>query len=89
MTLTQARNASDAPDWHPDGHPPMPDVVRHGRDSRRCTRVRILPLPERARPARKTRASPGCLIDYFIQQVNDFKHGLRKTSELRRCVRRS
>jgi hypothetical protein len=24
MTLTQARNASDAPDWHPDEHPPMP-----------------------------------------------------------------
>jgi hypothetical protein len=31
MTLTQARNASDAPDWHPDEHPPMPDIVRHGR----------------------------------------------------------
>ena len=31
MTLTQARNASDVPDWHPDEHPTMPDVVRRGR----------------------------------------------------------
>jgi hypothetical protein len=31
MTLTQARNNSDVPDWHPDEHLPMPDVVRRGR----------------------------------------------------------
>src|SRR2546426_12150337 len=31
MTLTQARNASDVPDWHADEHPAMPDVVRRGR----------------------------------------------------------
>ena len=31
MTLTQARNAADVPDWHPDEHPAMPDVVRKGR----------------------------------------------------------
>ena len=80
MTLTQARNASDAPDWHPDEHPPMPDLVRHGRiaDGVRacgyCHYPNGLGRPENASIA-------GLPIDYFIQQVNDFKHGVRKTSE--------
>jgi cytochrome c553 len=80
MTLTQARNASDAPDWHPDEHPPMPDVVRKGRiaDGVRacgyCHYPNGLGRPENASVA-------GLPIAYFIQQVNDFKNGLRKTSE--------
>jgi len=80
MTLTQARNASDAPDWHPDEHPPMPDVVRHGRiaDGVRacgyCHYPNGLGRPENASVA-------GLPIAYFMQQVNDFKNGLRKTSE--------
>ena len=80
MTLTQARNASDAPDWHPDQHPPMPDIVRHGRiaDGVRacgyCHYPNGLGRPENASIA-------GLPIDYFIQQVNDFKNGLRKSSE--------
>jgi cytochrome c553 len=80
MTLTQARNASDAPDWHPDEHPPMPDVVRRGRaaDGVRacgyCHYPNGLGRPENASVA-------GLPVAYFIQQVNDFKNGLRKTSE--------
>lgn len=25
MTLTQIRDAFNVPDWHPEGHPPMPE----------------------------------------------------------------
>jgi cytochrome c553 len=80
MTLTQARNASDVPDWHPDEHPPMPEVVRKGRVAegvRACAYCHYpngLGRPENASIA-------GLPTPYFIQQVNDFKHGLRKTSE--------
>jgi len=80
MTLTQARNASDVPDWHPDEHPAMPDVVRKGRiaDGVRacgyCHYPNGLGRPENASIA-------GLPIPYFIQQVNDFKNGVRKTSE--------
>ncbi len=80
MTLTQARNASDAPDWHPDEHPPMPDVVRKGRVAEGvracgyCHYPNGLGRPENASIA-------GLPVAYFMQQVNDFKHDLRKTSE--------
>jgi len=80
MTLTQARNASDVPDWHPDGHPPMPDVVRKGRIAEGvracgyCHYPNGLGRPENASIA-------GLPIPYFIQQVNDFKNGLRHSSE--------
>lgn len=52
MTFTQARRNADVPDWHPDEHPPIPDVVRHGRIAggvRAC--VRVLPLPDRSQLA--------------------------------------
>lgn len=31
FTLTQARDLFFALDWHPSDHPPLPDVVAHGR----------------------------------------------------------
>jgi hypothetical protein len=31
LTLAQTRDAFNVPDWHPDGHPLMPQVVQHGR----------------------------------------------------------
>ena len=80
MTLTQARNNSDVPDWHPDEHPAMPDVVRKGRVAEGvracgyCHYPNGLGRPENASIA-------GLPIAYFIQQVNDFKHDLRQTSE--------
>jgi cytochrome c553 len=80
MTLTQARNASDVPDWHPEEHPAMPDVVRKGRTAEGvracgyCHYPNGLGRPENASVA-------GLPVAYFIQQVNDFKNGLRKTSE--------
>jgi hypothetical protein len=38
FTITQERDLFFAPDWHPGDHPPMPDVVAHGRppDVRAC-----------------------------------------------------
>src|SRR5579864_9201808 len=31
LTLDQTRDGFNVPDWHPDGHPPMPEIVAHGR----------------------------------------------------------
>ncbi len=38
FTIMQERDLFFAPDWHPHDHPPMPDVVAHGRppDVRAC-----------------------------------------------------
>jgi hypothetical protein len=31
FTVTQARDLFFALDWHPSDHPPLPDIVAHGR----------------------------------------------------------
>src|SRR5262249_50809266 len=31
FTLTQVRDRQFSPDWHPDEHPPQPEVVARGR----------------------------------------------------------
>ncbi len=74
----QARDLFVAPDWHPEGHPPAPEVVMLGRkpDVRACGschRVDGTGGPENASLA-------GLPADYFIQQVADFKSGARKFS---------
>jgi cytochrome c553 len=74
----QARDLFVAPDWHPDDHPPMPDIVAHGRkpDVRACGschRVEGTGGPENAILA-------GLPASYFVQQIADFKSGARKVA---------
>ncbi len=74
----QARDLFFAPDWFPDEHGPMPDVVKSGRkpDVRACAschRAVGTGGPENANLA-------GLNVDYFKQQMADFKSGARKFS---------
>jgi len=78
FTLTQERDLFFAPDWHPKDHPPMPDVVAHGRkpDVRACGschRTEGTGGPENASLA-------GLPAAYIIQQMADYKSGARKFS---------
>ena len=74
----QARDLFVAPDWHPDAHPAMPDIVANGRKPEiracgSCHRVEGTGGPENASLA-------GLPVPYFVQQISDFKSGLRKMS---------
>ena len=76
FTITQERDLFFVPDWHPDDHPPMPDVVAHGRapDVRACGschRAEGTGGPENASLA-------GLPAAYIIQQIEDYKSGARK-----------
>lgn len=76
FTVIQERNLFFVPDWHPDDHPPMPDVVAHGRtpDVRACGschRAEGTGGPENASLA-------GLPAAYIIQQIEDYKSGARK-----------
>jgi cytochrome c553 len=76
FTITQERNLFFVPDWHPEDHPPMPDVVAHGRtpDVRACGschRAEGTGGPENASLA-------GLPAAYIIQQIEDYKSGARK-----------
>jgi cytochrome c553 len=78
VSWKQARDLFFAPDWHPEAHPAMPDIVASGRkpDVRACGschRTEGTGGPENAVLA-------GLPAAYFIQQIADFKSGARKFS---------
>ena len=67
------------PDWYPDIHPLMPEIVSHGRkpDVYACGHCH---LPNgQGRPENASVA--GLSAEYIVQQMADFKSGLRKGSD--------
>src|SRR4051812_47724253 len=76
FTAAQLSNLFSVPDWHPQAHAPMPDVVAHGRPPKvfacgYCHMPRGQGRPENAPLA-------GLPAQYIIQQVEDFKSGARR-----------
>jgi len=79
FTLTQIRDLFKVPDWHPDGHPPMPGIVDHGSKPG-VFACGFCHLPNGlGRPENSSLA--GLPASYIVQQVLDFKSGVRKSSE--------
>ena len=81
LTRTQLRGIPTIPDWHPEDHGPMPDIVSKGRQAVRACGFCHLPngrgRPENASPA-------GLSASYITQQMEDFKNGLRRSSDPRK-----
>ena len=83
FTIPQIRDAFGPADWYPGDHPPMPDIVAHGRrpDVRACS---LCHYPNgKGRPENAPIA--GYPVAYFIQQMMDFKNGDRKSAEPRKA----
>jgi len=81
LTLQQVRDAYNVPDWHPDGHPPMPEIVKNGRRPA-VFACGYCHLPNgQGRPENSSMA--GLPAEYIVKQMADFKNGLRKSSEPR------
>ena len=82
LTRTQLRGIPDIVDWHPEDHGPMPSIVKTGRPNVRacglCHLANGRGRPENAPPA-------GLPAAYIIQQMEDFKNGLRKSSDPRKA----
>ena len=81
FTVAQTRDAYNPPDWHPNDHPALPDVVAHGRpkEMRACGFCHL--VNGQGRPENAGLA--GLPAAYIIQQMADFKNGDRKSSEPR------
>jgi len=78
FTATQLRDRFFAKDWHPDDHPPMPDIVAIGRKPDvlacgHCHRVDGSGGPENSSLA-------GLPAAYIALQVADIRNGARKSS---------
>lgn len=81
LTLQQVRDTYNIPDWHPDGHPAMPEIVKNGRRTT-VFACGYCHLPNgQGRPENSSVA--GLPAEYIVQQMADFKNGLRKSSEPR------
>lgn len=76
--LPQVRDAFFAPDWRPDDHPALPEVVATGRkpDVRACGYCHRATGPGGAENASLT----GLPRAYFMQQMAEFKSGARAGS---------
>src|SRR5262245_35610249 len=83
FTLTQIRDGFGPADWYPGDHPAMPDVVAHGRrpDVRACS---LCHYPNgKGRP--ENAGIAGLPVSYFLQTMEDFRSGARKSSEARKA----
>ncbi len=81
LTQTQIDDPFKPPDWYPDEHPPMPEIVSHGRppNVRACGQCHMLHgmgHPESSMLA-------GLAVNYVVRQMRDYKSGER-TSLYRR-----
>ena len=86
FTATQIRGRPIA-DWYPGDHPiPMPDIVANGRteeEGPEVLRCALCHYPNgQGRPENASVA--GLPVSYFIQQMDDFRHDLRNSSEPRK-----
>jgi cytochrome c553 len=81
LTMAQTRDAFNPPDWHPSGHPAMPQAVARGRrpELRACGFCHL--VNGQGRPENASLA--GLPAAYIIQQMADFKNGDRKSAEPR------
>ena len=69
------------PDWHREGHPPMPEVVASG-GGEGVVACGYCHLPNgQGKPENASVA--GQPYDYIVQQMTDWRNGLRKTGEPR------
>jgi cytochrome c553 len=79
LSLTKAQiNLFNPPDWHPEDHPAMPEVVAKGRrpDVNACGYCHLPSGQGRPENAKLAGLPPA----YFLRQMADFKSGARVSS---------
>ncbi|HEY7284438.1 MAG TPA: c-type cytochrome [Vicinamibacterales bacterium] len=83
FTRQQISDGFGPADWFPGDHPSMPDIVAHGKrpDVRACG---LCHYPN-GKGRQENAGVAGLPVSYFIQTMNDFKDGLRKSAESRKA----
>jgi cytochrome c553 len=83
MTRQQIANGFNIGDWFPNDHAKMPYVVQYGKapDVRACGLCHL--INGKGRP--ENASVSGLPVAYFLQQLDDFRHDLRKSSDPRKA----
>lgn len=83
FTLDEIRARMGPADWFPGDHPPMPPIVARGREAAGIWACGMCHYPNgKGRP--ENAGVAGLPKEYFIQQMYDFKNGLRTSAEPRK-----
>jgi len=79
VAVTSVRDFFNPPDWFPDAHPKMPDVVAHGRKPgvSACSFCHM--ANGQGRPENASLA--GQPVAYIIEQVNEIREGRRRSAQ--------
>jgi cytochrome c553 len=80
FTVTQVQNDYGPADWYPGDHPPMPDVVAHGKQAIGLRACGLCHFPNgQGKPENAPVA--GLPVNYFLQQLADFRSGARRSAD--------
>ncbi len=83
FTLDEIRNRQGPADWFPGDHPAMPPIVAKGRAEAGIWACSLCHYPNgKGRP--ENASVVGLPTEYFVQQMYDFKNGLRASAEPRK-----
>jgi cytochrome c553 len=84
FTLDEIRNRLGPADWFPGDHPSMPPIVAAGREQGGIWACGLCHYPNgRGRP--ENAGVAGLPTEYFVQQLRDFKNGLRDSLDPRKA----
>jgi cytochrome c553 len=84
FTLDAIRNRFGPADWFPADHPAMPPIVARGREAAGIWACSMCHYPNgKGRP--ENAGVAGLPVEYFVQQLEDFKNGVRRSTEPRKA----
>ncbi len=79
----QISNRYGPADWFPGDHPQMPNIVAYGKQGAEVFACSLCHMPNgKGRP--ENAPVSGLPVDYFLQQMYDFRDGKRNTGEPRK-----
>ncbi len=83
FALAQVRDAYGPADWFPGDHPPMPDIVAHGKRDQQVIACSLCHYPNgKGRP--ENAGVSGLPYEYVVKTMMDFKSDMRKSADARK-----
>ena len=84
FTVTEITSPYNPADWFPNDHPPMPDIVAHGKEATRFRACAICHYPN-GQGLMQNGPVAGLPVDYFLRQLADFASGRRMSADLNKA----
>ena len=84
FTVAEITSPHSPADWFPEDHPPMPDIVAHGKQATRFRACAICHYPNGLGLMQNAPVA-GLPVDYFLRQLTEFANGKRKSADINKA----